>query len=68
MLLLPFSTPVKETAAIRHIDYLATFSYRILLTTYLRSGSMSIVSCVMLSVGWKVERIIVSQSEDAYYL
>jgi hypothetical protein len=29
---------------------------------------LSIVSCVMLSAGWKVERIIVSQSEDAYYL
>lgn len=44
------------------------FSYRTLLTTYLRSDSMSIVSCIMLSAAWKVERIIVSQSEDANYL
>lgn len=29
---------------------------------------MSIVSCIMLSAAWKVERIIVNQSEDANYL
>ena len=68
ILLGPFSTPVKETTAKRHIDSLATFSYRTLLNTCHRSGSMSIVSCVMPSAAWKVERMVVSQSEDPYYL
>ena len=68
MLLRPFSPSVKETAAKHHIDSLAIFSYRTLLNTYHRSGFMSIVSCVVPSAAWKIERVIVSQSKDTYCL